>query len=132
MKGSNNRKKGHDLERLLAKIFREFGFEFAKTSRYASKLLDDCGIDVANIPLLIQAKCGYAKNPPKYKDIYANIKAKLKENFPPEHEIHNAPIVLVHKEDGRKPEHFVWMFQHEDIVEILNDYYQLKITNIVE
>ena len=41
--GKNSRVKGHNLERTIVKLFKEeLDFEFAKTSRNASKMLDDC------------------------------------------------------------------------------------------
>ena len=127
---NKNRSKGHRLERLLAQVFREMGFAYCKTSRQASRLLDDCGIDLAFIPFLVQAKAGYNSNRPKYEAEYANIKQKIKENFPQNDPIHELPVVLVHKLDGRNKENFQWIFRHDDIVPILTEYYELKNAEI--
>ena len=124
--GNANRRKGHALERLIAKTFRLFGFQYSKTSRATSRLLDDCGVDINFVPFLIQCKAGYNNNRPKYEDIYRNIKDKLKENYPGDHPNHDLPIVLIHKLNGRKKELFQWTFRHEDSVEILEDYYKTK------
>jgi hypothetical protein len=63
MSGKTNRTKGHNLEREIARMFRdELGFKFAKTSRLASRMLDNCKVDIAGIPFLIQTKAGYAKS----------------------------------------------------------------------
>ena len=114
------------MERLVASLFRSFGFEFSRTSRAESKLLDNCGIDITNVPFLIQCKAGYERNPPKYRDIYKYIKENLNKNFPKEHDIHNTPIVLIHKGDGRKKENFTWTFDNETITNILKEYYFFK------
>jgi len=123
---SASRRKGHNLERAIAKLFRGFGFKFAKTSREASRLLDSCKIDIANIPLNIQCKNGYNNNRPKYETIYKECKEELKKNYPPTDNLHNYPIVLVHKLNGRKKEDFQWVWNHKDMIKLLEDYYTIK------
>lgn len=93
---NNNRKRGHDLERQVVRDLKPF-FPFVKTSRASSKLLDDCGIDVAFVPFLIQCKSGYNTNRPKFENEYRNIKANITKNFPQSSNIHKYPIVLIHK-----------------------------------
>lgn len=92
----NNRTRGHNLERQVVRDLTPF-FKFAKSSRASSKLLDDSGIDIAFVPFLIQCKCGYPKNRPKFEDEYRNIKENITKNFPESSTIHNMPIVLIHK-----------------------------------
>lgn len=98
----NSRTKGHAFERELATWFREIGFEYCKTTRAASKLMDDCGIDFVGIPFRVQAKSGYATNRPKFEDVANYSKQRLLLNFPKEHPIHNIPFILVHKLDTKK------------------------------
>ena len=81
--GARSKRKGHNLERLVTSIFRDvLGYKNATTTRYASKLLDDCSIDIAlNGPKLdldyyIQCKAGYKKNRPKYEEIYNKIRTE--------------------------------------------------------
>lgn len=93
---SNNRKRGHDLERQVSRDLSLF-FPFSKTTRASSRLLDNCGIDIAFVPFLIQCKSGYEKNRPKYELEYRNIKENITNNFPQSSPIHNMPIVLIHK-----------------------------------
>ena len=93
---SNNRKRGHDLERQVARDLTPF-FKFVKTSRASSRLLDDCGIDLSGVPFLIQCKAGYERNRPKFEDEYRNIKTNIKRNFPETSVIHGMPIILIHK-----------------------------------
>ena len=53
----NNRTAGHTFERITAQFFKSLGFPFTKTSRYASRLLDDQKIDLANThPFQVQCK----------------------------------------------------------------------------
>lgn len=57
MSGSYNRQKGHDFEREIAEDFRNNGFKKAKTSRAASRLADDCKIDLVGVfPFAPQCK----------------------------------------------------------------------------
>lgn len=110
----NVRRKGHSYERDLVLIFKALGFENVKTSRYASKLLDDCKVDLANIPLNIQAKSGYWNNRPKPEIIFKEMRAHLESNFPPGNPQRDYPKVLFHKLDGQQNEHqLVVMMFHE-------------------
>lgn len=128
----NSRRKGHNLERIIASTFRDFGFDKSVTSRAASKLLDDNGIDIAasgldigKLPMAIQCKMGYPKNRPKFEIEYNKIKPFLDS-----YDLDDVPIVLIHKIDGKKPEHWQWTFKHDDIIKILKDYYEYqKIKN---
>lgn len=127
MSGSKNRDKGHNLEREVARWFRDkLGFKFAKTTREASRLLDSCKIDIANVPLLIQCKAGYSRNYPKYPVIYKNIKQLLKRNFKKESELHDLPIVLIHKIDARKQGEYYWSFSDEFAKKLLEVYFKNK------
>ena len=132
--GSRSRRKGHDLERKLAKVFREeLGFIYCKTSRQVSRLLDDCGVDLAvtgamldNIPYLVQAKSGYKKRRPKPDELFKYIREKLKENFPEEHSIHSTPILVFHYLDGRDDANFIVSLMYKDALQLLKDSIELK------
>lgn len=53
----NVRAKGHNLERRIAQLFRDLGFEDCLTSRLESKRQDDLGVDLCHTgPFQIQAK----------------------------------------------------------------------------
>lgn len=122
----NSRRKGHNYERFLAKWFKNLGFYYTKTSRAASKLLDDCGVDLAFLPFLIQAKRGYNKNRPKFENIYKNIKTKLAENYPEDDPIHKKPIILAHKLDGKTKEFHQITLCFEDIELIISKLHGVK------
>lgn len=107
----NSRTKGHNFEREIAKMFRDdLGFKFAKTSRFASRILDNCKIDIAGIPYLVQTKSGYAKARPKPEEIFQEMDDLLKENFDSKDPVHQYPKMLIHKITDRKKYHnFVTM-----------------------
>ena len=79
-KGNTNRTKGHNYERLLANEFKELGYEHCTTSRYSSRLLDDCKVDL-NIPdFNVQAK--NVRSGLNYKSIFNDIEEALKTKMP--------------------------------------------------
>jgi len=96
--GKANRNKGHNYERKWAKIFRdELGFKFCKTSRLASKLLDNSNVDLAFIPFNVQ--CKNVKSGLNYSDEIKKVQEELKQNFPPTDQQHNHPIIIAHKKE---------------------------------
>lgn len=111
--GKANRNKGHRAERDAAKKFREIGYDFCKTSRQASRLLDDSKIDLAFIPYNVQVKAGYPKGL-NYSTIMQEMEDALIQNFPPEDAIHSNPPVIIHLK-GRK--------QYDKLVVITENYF---------
>ena len=102
--GHINRKKGHNAERHYAKWFKQLGYEFCKTARYGSRLYDDCGIDLINIPFLVQVKAGKQKNLNIISEL-KNIETKVAENFPEDAKEQELPKMVIHRKDvgrGRK------------------------------
>lgn len=106
--GKNNRRKGHVLERRVAKKFRDIGYGFAKTSRQASRLLDDSKVDIAYVPYLVQCKKGYPKGI-NYTNILLETKEAIQKNFPPEEQVHNYPCIIIHDKGSKKEEKLVVM-----------------------
>src|SRR5690606_32028160 len=100
--GKNNKRKGSQKERDVAKKFRDLGYEFAKTSRQASRLLDDSKVDIAFVPYNVQCKKGYPKGI-NYTLVFNEMKEGLNKNFPPTESVHNYPCVIIH-DKGRKDE----------------------------
>lgn len=117
--GSKNRTKGHILERRVASKFRELGYTFAKTSRQASRLLDDSKVDIAFVPFNVQCKKGYAKGL-NYTNIFLETKEALKKNFPPTDLVHNNPCVVLH-DKGRKNEEKLVVMEEESFWQIVKD-----------
>lgn len=93
MGANRNRDKGHGYEREIAQKFREIGFLHCKTSRQASRLLDDCKVDHWGIPYNIQAKNGYNRGL-NYQEILDNIKQLLSQSYPQRLEY---PTIIFHK-----------------------------------
>ena len=123
----NNKAKGSRYERSHAKIWREsLNFVKVQTSRAASKLIDDCGIDFVNIPFNVQAKTGYANNRPRYDQLYQYTMKKLDQYFDKNDPIFKKPFVLAYKLNGRKPENIQWTFAQKDIVPILKTYFNFQ------
>jgi hypothetical protein len=119
--GKTNRNKGNSYERLVAKKFREVGFEFAKTSRQASRLLDDSKVDIAFVPFLPQCKKGYVKGL-NYTSILQEMKEAIKKNFPPDDKVHTYPPIIFHSK-GRKEDEQLLIMQEKDFWELIK---QLK------
>jgi hypothetical protein len=94
----SSRDKGHTFERFLASQFRE-SFPKCSTSRASSKALDDCKIDLNNIPFNVQAKCGYETTNFNFFELKKTSITLLKEAFTGAvlDQYLNNPYVLIHK-----------------------------------
>ncbi|SEW21766.1 hypothetical protein SAMN05428988_3247 [Chitinophaga sp. YR573] len=111
----NSKQKGNTYERWVAKQLRDlFAFNYCKTSRQASRLLDNSGIDLSGIPFNASLKTGYRKSRPKPEEIFKNIKEQLIKNFPGDDPIHSRMTFLFHKLDGRAPEHHIVSMMFDD------------------
>jgi hypothetical protein len=124
-----SKRKGSDAERDFAIDFREIGFQFCKTTRLGSKLLDNCGIDLCGIPFSVQIKCGYKGHRPKADVLFKDMKALLKENFPPDDPVHNHPKILIHKLDGYHDEHVLATLTWEDLKVLIMKAYGNQINS---
>lgn len=120
---SYSRTKGHNAEREWVIRFREeFGFEYAKTSRNASKLLDDSKVDIAFVPLNLQIKKGYAKARPKADQVFKEMKELLEKHFPPGDPQRDLMKALIHDIDCMKPEHMLVTMMWRDWKEVYKGY----------
>ena len=92
---NTNRTRGNNAERRYAQIFRDLGYDKCRTSRQASKLLDDCAVDLMFLPFLVQIKAGRQKgmNPSK---ILSEMESRIKENFPDTAPEQTMPRLLIH------------------------------------
>lgn len=96
--GKTNKRKGSNAERFYAKIFREIGYEFCKTSREASKLHDNAGIDLMFLPFNVQVKAGKQVALNASKELLY-MKNRIAELFPPTAAEQFLPKVLIHKKE---------------------------------
>ena len=100
-RGSTNKRKGSDAERYYASKFREQGFPYCRTSREASKLHDDCAVDLVFLPVLAQIKAGRQRNMNPSK-VLSDIEERILNNFPEQSPERNMPSIMIHyKEVGR-------------------------------
>lgn len=116
----NNRRKGHNYERDLAKVFRDLGFKHTKTSREASRLYDNAGYDLWGLPFRVQAKMGYVKNRIKPDVLFKKMNESLEE-FPKEEKelLNSYPSVIFNKLDGYREEHHIVSLQFKDFIDLL-------------
>lgn len=123
----NSKQKGNTYERWLARFFREkFGYNFCRTSRQASRLLDDSGIDLSGIPYNVSAKSGYHLNRPKPDKIIWQMRQVLQQHFAAGDPIHGQLTFLMHRLDGRSPFHHIVSMTFDDWVTIMTIYEKFK------
>jgi hypothetical protein len=92
--------KGHNAEREYAKKFKALGFSFCMTSRQGSRIHDDAGIDLINVPFNVQVKSGY-KRGLNIKTVIDYTKERIKELFPPHAPEHKLPTIVIHRKDSK-------------------------------
>ena len=101
-RGAAARRKGHSFEREIANLLKPM-FPYVATTRAESKLLDDCLIDLCNLPFNIQCKAGYSTHRPNYIKLKEETAQRLKDKIPEGHMLASVvqnPFILFHK-DGR-------------------------------
>ena len=128
--GKKNRTKGHGYEIKISNMLKDLGLVKTKTSRAASKLYDDCGIDHwgAVLPtgdlILTQCKSGYKNSRPKADVEFKNQIEKMKTHFPKgskELDTNNMQI-LFHKIDDYRPENHLVTMKYDDFVKLLKSF----------
>lgn len=105
-----SRRKGHNAERAITKLFKDIGYEDAATSRYASRLLDDCKVDIANVPYNVQSKAVEANIDyiALIKEIKDNLSKKFKERL-------EYPTVVAHKRNRKT----LYIMEEDDFFEMV-------------
>lgn len=124
--GKRNRAKGHNAERTRAKRFQDLGYEFCKTSRNASKLLDDSKVDLAFIPWNVQIKA--VQSGLNYQKIFEEMEELLKKNFPPTDLVNSYPSVIIH-DRGRKDSQKHVILKEKDFMEIIKELTECRKKN---
>lgn len=59
--------------------------------------MDNCKIDLVNLPLRIQCKSGYDMARPKYEVLYEENETLCKQYLMDDDPVHKYPYILVHK-----------------------------------
>ena len=95
---NTNRTKGHDAERLYANEFKKLGYDKCVTSRYGSRMHDDAGVDLINLPINAQIKAGYDRGI-NYSSVLRNMHDRLRELFPASSKEFEYPSIVIHRKD---------------------------------
>jgi hypothetical protein len=115
----SSRRRGHTLERRIVNKLKELGYSKARTSRQASRLLDDSKVDIALVPFNIQCKKGYP-NGINYVTILEEMETALKENYPEDDMQLTYPPIIIH-DKGRKPIQKLVVMKEEDFFKLIKN-----------
>jgi len=130
--GINNKRKGSNAERYYVKLFRDMGYDKCVTARYGSRIHDDAGIDLINIPYNIQIKAGRQRRL-NYINTLQEVKNRITKIFSQENREHTYPTILIHKREvgkGKKRTEFdeITVMTFADFQKIINN---KNIENVV-
>lgn len=90
--GARNRRKGHNLERVIAKWFRDLGYERACTTREGSRLMDNAKLDICYVPFNVQCKA--VESHIDYSALTDEVRTEVAKLVPERNEF---PIIIFHK-----------------------------------
>ena len=101
---ARNARKGHNWERVVIKDLKREGYAWAKSSRSSSRRLDNCKIDINDVPFRIQ--CKSTPKRPNYQELYRQCNDLISQQYPPEdaEKLKKLPYIVAHKLDQRKKE----------------------------
>jgi len=98
-RGATNKRKGSNAERHYVKLFRELGYDFCETARFASKKHDNAKIDLVGIPFNIQVKAGIQQGLNAGKELFS-METCIKTMFPEDDQVNDYPCLLFHYKQG--------------------------------
>lgn len=116
--GAKNKRKGSDSERYYANVFKEFGYKHCVTARLGSRLHDNAGVDIINIPFNIQIKAGKQTKMSPGK-VLLNMQAQIQSLFPEDNIIHKYPLLIIHRTHAFKKDYL------EDVVYMSKKQYNI-------
>lgn len=125
---NRNRTKGHDAERLYAQKFRELGYEFCETSRYASRKHDDCKIDLVGIPFNAQIKAG-AQRGMNLSKVLTDMTDAVAGNFPDDANEHKYINFVIWRKDVGKGKKRT---QQHDLVTMTWEHFERLINKLAD
>jgi hypothetical protein len=124
---NTNRTKGHNAERLYAKVFKEdLGYNYCVTARYGSRIHDDAAIDLINTGKFnVQIKAG-RQSALNYSKTLKDMKDRVQTTFPPEAPEHNNIDIIIHKKDvgagnQRRPQDELVIMSFEDFKKLIKN-----------
>jgi len=95
-RAKRNKTMGSNAERYYRKKFENIGFSKCVTSRLGSRLHDNAGIDLINIPFNLQIKAGLQTGLNVAEEL-RSITTKVDRYFPKYYPEHNQPNLVLHK-----------------------------------
>jgi hypothetical protein len=97
MNGKRNRRVGHDFERKITQTLREMGYANALTSRQASRLYDDCKLDIWGVPFNVQTK--KLKSPQNPMTIIRQMQRAVEQKLEPVEKRMHLPWVYIQESE---------------------------------
>ena len=94
--GAKNKHKGSHAERFYATLFKEMGYDKCQTARFGSRLHDNAGIDLINLPFNVQIKAGVQKNLSPGK-VLLNMTAQINALFMQGDPVRSYPLLLIYR-----------------------------------
>lgn len=94
--GAKNKAKGSHAERYYANVFKDLGYKHCVTARLGSRISDNAGIDIINIPFNIQVKSG-KQNKMSPGKVLLNMQAQIQSLFPEDNPVQKYPILVIHR-----------------------------------
>ncbi len=94
--GAKNKRKGSDAERYYANVFKDLGYKHCVTARLGSRISDNAGIDIINIPFNIQIKAGKQTKMSPGK-VLLNMQAQIQALFPEDNPVQEYPLLVIHR-----------------------------------
>lgn len=111
---SRNRRAGHNYERECTNYFKSLGFLRARTSRQASRLLDDAKVDIAYIPFNVQCKA--VNSNINYLTLIKEVNTGIDKLMPERKEY---PVIVFHKKKNKKT---LVVMDIDEFTKLLNHY----------
>ena len=98
---NKNRTKGHNAERYYRNEFVTLGYSYCQTARYGSRMHDDAGIDLINVPFNVQIKCGY-KRGLNLSKVLRDMREAISELFAPDSPENDKMNIVIWRKDAKR------------------------------
>lgn len=101
--GKTNKRKGSNAERYYANYFKALhkDFNMCITSRQGSRIMDDCKVDLINLPVLLQIKAGKQRGL-NVSSVLQEMEEMLSKKIPSTSDVHDMPKIVIHRKDVGK------------------------------
>lgn len=120
---ANQRTRGHNFERRIAKKFRDLGYDKVMTTRQGSRYLDNCKLDLMNLPFRVQCKYG------KHKGLsYSKLIEEIEE-LTSDTDYADFPIAIFHTQDGRRKSTKLVVIPEDHYFDLINGLHKASQQN---